>query len=190
MSCWSGDDYELAAAATAAATRLGEQLGDPDVDLIARSLHSTTLLWTDPATSRALARAVLADNATVANDIAALAASVALSILALLGDDGQEGLRRSGDILRLQGRLGVRNIADTLETRGNHYMHAGRAADAVRCYGAAHQQNIRIGRSWPRHPGTGKLLASAQGMLSASGFAQDWSSGERLGASNLVLDWL
>lgn len=190
ISCWTGDDYELAAVAAQAAGRVAAELGDPHLDVLARAVRCAVRLWSDPASAVSEATAAVADDHGTRNDFAALVFCVVLSIAALLEGDGAAGLRWSSELLRRQDRLGVRSIGDTLETRGNHYVNAGQLVDAVRCYGAAQQQNVRLGRKWPRHPGTPASLQACRDALSLNDFEEAWRSGERLGANDLVQDWL
>ncbi|MEO6955552.1 MAG: hypothetical protein ABI137_02315 [Antricoccus sp.] len=72
----------------------------------------------------------------VGTDFATLIATVTLSIGALIDGDGTAGMEWTRKSLRAYERLGIRNIADNLETRGSHYVNAGRRVEAVRCLGA------------------------------------------------------
>jgi hypothetical protein len=190
ISCWAGDDFELAAMAGEAAGRVGDTLGDVHLAVLASAMGCAVRLWSDRVAATAEAKIVLTDNSHTGNDLAAVIGCVVLSIAALLDGDGAAGLHWSDELLRRQERLGVRSIADSLETRGNHYVNAGRSVDAVRCYGAARQQNNRIGRKWPRHPGTPRGVQLCRDTLATKDFDDAWRSGERLGANDLVQDWL
>lgn len=69
--------------------------------------------------------------------------------------------------------------------RGTHYARAEQPLDALRCYAAAQTHQVRIGRSWPRHPGTEEILAELQGSVDAHAFDRAWRSGQRLGIDAL-----
>ena len=187
---WVGDDYELATAIARAAGNLGEEQGDTDMRLLAALFECLQLLWEQPAHAAAMAEDLAAQSPPPGNDLARLIASVVCSLAALFDGDGPAGLRWTATALRLQGRLGVRNIADTLETRGNHYMSAGRPVEALRCYAAARLRQTRLGRTWPHHPGTPDRLAAARAGLPAAEVRRAWAAGERLAASDLVDGWL
>jgi hypothetical protein len=102
-----------------------------------RVIRNIIRLWTDPAAARAEPGAVLADSEKSGNAFPALVASATVSITALIERDGDAGLRWADTILRLYDQLGTQALADTLETRGNHYVNASRYPEAVRCYAAA-----------------------------------------------------
>ncbi|MDN5805437.1 MAG: hypothetical protein L0H26_12765, partial [Microlunatus sp.] len=188
--CWIGDDFELTATIAHLADDHANHLDDPDLRLCAAMFGCLTGLWEDPASAAATATELSAQSHAIGNDLTALMASVTCSIAALLEGDGVVGLHWTAAALRLQRTLGVRSIADTLETRGNHYVTAGQPVEAVRCYGAAHLQQYRQGRPWPHHPGTGRRLDAAREALSLKDFANAWAEGERIGAADLIEDWL
>jgi len=187
---WAGDDDALATMAIEALAVVSAELDDPHLELAVRAVRGIIQVFADPATASAAAASVLGENEGVGNDFWALVACATFSIVAQIEHDGEAGLRWTDRLLELDERLGNHSIADTLETRGTHYVNAGRPADAVRCYGAASYQNGLIGRRWPRHAPTATQLEVARDQLSDHEFAAAWASGERLGASNLVRDWL
>jgi hypothetical protein len=187
---WAGDDDALARAAAEAASGLAPLLHDELLELALPAIRGLLELWTDRDVAHANALVVLAANERRDNSFWSLVACAVLSIEALVDGDGEAGLRWTDEILARYERLGTRSIADTLETRGNHYVNASRFADAVRCYGAAQYQNVRIGRRWPRHPPTAAKLTVAKESLPHDEFDSAWASGQRLGATNLVRDWL
>jgi hypothetical protein len=186
---WAGDDDALATMAIEALAGVGAELADPHLQLAVRAVRGIIQVFADPATARAAAASVLGDD-EVGNDFWAMVACATFSIAAQIERDGEAGLRWTDRLLELDERLGNHSIADTLETRGTHYVNAGRPADAVRCYGAASYQNVLVGRRWPRHVATAEHLQLAREQLSDDEYAAAWASGERLGASNLVRDWL
>ncbi|MTD15119.1 hypothetical protein GIS00_14340 [Nakamurella sp. YIM 132087] len=188
--CWVGDDYELAAMAADAAAGHGTALQDDHIAVVAAVFASSLQLFSDPGAARSEATVLVERAGEVGNNLAALMATVTLSVAALLDGDGPAGLGWTDRTLRLHETLGVWNIADTLETRGNHYVNAGMPVEALRCYGASHLQNSRVGRTWPRHPGTAEKLDGLRDTLSSNDFQDAWASGERLGADNLVEGWL
>jgi hypothetical protein len=166
------------------------ELDDPHLELAVRAVRGIIQVFADPATASAAAASVLGENEGVGNDFWALVACATSSIVAQIEHDGEAGLRWTDRLLELDERLGNHSIADTLETRGTHYVNAGRPADAVRCYGAASYQNGLVGRRWPRHAPTAKQLEVARDQLSDDEFEAAWASGERLGASKLIRGWL
>jgi hypothetical protein len=187
---WAGDDDALATMAIEALAAIAADLDDPHLQLAVRAVRGIIQVFADPAAARAAAASVLAANEDVGNDFWAMVACATFSIAAQIERDGEAGLLWTDRLLELDERLGNHSIADTLETRGSHYVNAGRPVDAVRCYGAASYQNVLVGRRWPRHAATPKQLQAARDQLSADEYAAAWASGERLGASNLVRDWL
>ena len=163
---WAGDDDALATMAIEALAVVGAELDDPHLELAVRAVRGIIQVFADPATASAAAASVLGDNEGVGNDFWALVACATSSIVAQIEHDGEAGLRWTDRLLELDERLGNHSIADTLETRGTHYVNAGRPADAVRCYGAASYQNGLIGRRWPRHAPTATQLEVARDQLS------------------------
>lgn len=188
--CWVADDYALANAVLDIATAYGELLGDADLHVMTTSLRWSLKLVQDPAAAVAGINAMSVENQLVGNDFATLIASVTLSIGALIDGNGTAGLEWTSESLRANKRLGVRNVADTLETRGSHYANVGRPIEAVRCFAAAELQQTRLGRSWPRHPGTTERIERLRPSLSNNDFGQAWAAGRRIGADYLVEGWL
>jgi len=188
--CWIGDDFELATTVASVAAGYADRLRDADLRLCTDTFHGLTLLGTDPGAAASTSTALSAQCEAVGNDLAALMASVTCSIAALRAGDGAAGLHWTSVALRLQRTLGVRSIADTLETRGNHYVAAGQEVEAVRCYAAAHAQQHRLGRPWPHHEVTDQRLAVTRTRLAQAEFAAAWADGERIAAADLVDDWL
>ncbi len=163
---WVGDDYALARRLADAGRTLGETLADPHVTLAARAVHAATGLFLDPPGSALEAAvAVGEDNARVGNELVALLVAVTHAVAALLDPDPRAGLRWSAEILRIQRRTGARDHGDTLEQRAGHHLNAHQPLEAARCYGAARAMHTRLGRSWPRHPGTAERLVTLREQL-------------------------
>jgi hypothetical protein len=188
-AAWAGDDWPLAARAADLGRRLGERADDPHTVLVARAVGAAAAtLIGRPAAGTAEATGVLADNADVGNDFAALVASVALGVAAALAGDADGGLHWTAETLRHQLRLGNRDLGDTFEQRGGHYARAGRPLDAVRCYAAAHAHQQRVGRRWPRHAGTAERLAEIVDRVDTGEYERAWRAGQRLGTGDLALE--
>lgn len=188
---WVGDDYPLARELAEAARALGETLADPHIVLPARALRAATGLTLDePDAARAEADDVAAANAAVGNDFASLFVAVTHAIAAALQADPEAGLHWSSTILGIQRRLGVREHADTLEQRGGHHLRAGRPLDAAHCYGAARALHRRVGRRWPRHPGTTQNLARLHDQLGETTYRRALDTGERLSLDPDLETWL
>ena len=154
-AAWAGDLWAEAAVAATEARRIGEHLGDHHITLRARGvLAACEVIVGDGRRAVADAAAVLADNRAVGDHLAALYACVTNAIAAVFAPDPEAGLHWSGQAMRHQRALGIRNVGDTLEQRGHHYANAGNFGAALRCYGAASAQHEREGRSWPRLPMT------------------------------------
>lgn len=62
---------------------------------------------------------------------------------------------------------------------------AGNPDEGLRCYAAAQTHQVRIGRSWPRHPGTEEILTDLQGSVDAQDYDRAWGSGQPLGIDEL-----
>ena len=188
---WVGDDYALARRLADAGRSLGETLADPHVTLAARAVHAAAGLFLDPpGSAREAAVAVGEDNARVGNDLVALLVAVTHAVAALLEPDPQAGLRWSGETLRIQRRMGARDHGDTLEQRAGHHLNAHQPLEAARCYGAARAMHTRLGRSWPRHPGTTERLATLRDQLGEVAYGEALASGERLAAHPDLEVWL
>lgn len=188
---WVGDDYPLARRLADATRVLGEALADPHVTLAARAVHAATGLFLDrPGSARDAAVAVGEENARVGNDLAALFVALTHAVAALLEGDPRAGLRWSSEILRIQRRSGARDHGDTLEQRAGHHVNAHEPLEAARCYGAARAMHTRLGRSWPRHPGTAERLATVREQLGEVVYAEALASGERLAAHPDLEGWL
>ena len=188
---WVGDDYTLARRLADAARTLGETLADPHVVLVARAVHAATGLFLDqPGSAQEAAAAVGEDNDRVGNDLVALLVAVTHAVAALLEPDPPAGLRWTSETLRIQRRMGARDHGDTLEQRAGHHLNAHQPLEAVRCYGAARAMHTRLGRAWPRHPGTTERLATLREQLGEVTFAEALASGERLAAHPDLEVWL
>jgi hypothetical protein len=138
------------------------------------------------------ATAVLEDNRAVGNHFAAFFACITNGVAALMQRDADAGLHWTGQAMAHQRALGVRNVGDTLEQRGNHYAIAGQFDPAVRCFGAASAQHEREGRRWPRHPGTAETVERLRSAMSAVAYERNWNSGQRLGRveqATMPEDW-
>ncbi|NMO93197.1 AfsR/SARP family transcriptional regulator [Actinomycetospora sp. TBRC 11914] len=185
---WVGDDYALARRLAEAARTLGS---DSHVVLVARAVQAATGLFLDgPAAAREAAVVVGEDNAGVGNDLVALFVALTHAVAALLEGDPAAGLRWSSEILRIQRHSGARDHGDTLEQRAGHHLNAGEPLEAARCYGAARAMHTRLGRSWPRHPGTVERLATVREQLGEAVYAEALASGERLAAHPDLEAWL
>lgn len=180
VCCWVGDDYARAAQARARAEVICAAIDDPRLRIALTGLSAADLLVCDPAAGEVAGAAVMAAADAADDDWGRLLGAMVLSVAARFRHDGASGLGWSAELLRVQQRLGVRNIADTLETRGNHHATTGDPAAAVRCYGAAAEQNTRNGRAFPRHPGTAELLAAVREQLSIDAFDRAWAAGCRV----------
>ena len=188
---WVGDDYALARRLADAGRTLGETLADPHVTLAARAVHAATGLFLDPPGSALEAAvAVGEDNARVGNDLVALLVAVTHAVAALLDPDPPRGCGGPPRILRIQRRTGARDHGDTLEQRAGHHLNAHQPLEAARCYGAARAMHTRLGRSWPRHPGTTERLATLREQLGEAAYADALASGERLAAHPDLEAWL
>ncbi len=60
--------------------------------------------------------------------------------------------------------------------------------ETLRCYAAAQTHQVRVGRSWPRHPGTREIHAELQGSVDAQAYDRVWQSGQRLGIDELAAE--
>ncbi|WP_285659237.1 BTAD domain-containing putative transcriptional regulator [Actinomycetospora sp. NBRC 106375] len=196
ICAWSGDAIGWATDAARAAVAVAERAGDRHTVLGGRAvLAASALLAGDADRAVALADAVLADNRAVGNQLAALFAEVTHSIAALFAADGAAGLRHGDAVLRTQLRLGTRNFAESLESRGAHLAHAGQPEEAARTFAVSSALSARQGRTWPWHPGTEERLAAVRAELGPDEFAGHWASGLRTGrldptelVAGLVLD--
>jgi hypothetical protein len=181
-SAWAGDLWTDAATAAAEARTIGERTGNPHLVLRARAITTACDLITgDRVRAVADATAVLEDNRAVGNHFAAFFACITNGVAALMQRDADAGLHWTGQAMTHQRALGVRNVGDTLEQRGNHYAIAGQLDAAVRCFGAASAQHEREGRRWPRHPGTAETVERLRSALTADAYERNWASGQRLG---------
>ena len=188
---WTGDDWMLSRQTALLAKAHGETLVDAHVVLAARAVAAAAAaLGGDLDQGRAEAEAVLPDAEAGGNDMALLHVYKALSVVATWTGSGEDGLAVVTRHLHCQFRMGVRNIADIVESRGNHYANAGKPVEAVRCLAAAASHNRRLGRNWPRLPNTARHLAELRASLPAAEFERAWTSGERVDTGNLPLDWL
>jgi hypothetical protein len=92
-------------------------------------------------------------------------------------------------IMHCMMRMGVRNIGDLLESRGNHTANIGLQVEAVRCLAASRSHSNRGGRTWPRLPRTAQNLEALGATLPAAESQRAWASGERVDISSLTVDW-
>ncbi|MCW2526200.1 MAG: transcriptional regulator, winged helix family [Pseudonocardiales bacterium] len=181
-SAWAGDLWTDAATAATEAHTIGARTGNPHLLLRARAVGTACELITgDPVRAVADATAVLEDNRAVGNHFAAFFACITNGVAALMQRDADAGLHWTGQAMVHQRALGVRNVGDTLEQRGNHYAIAGHFDAAVRCFGAASAQHEREGRRWPRHPGTAETVEGLRSALTTAAYERNWNSGQRLG---------
>jgi len=188
---WVGDDWGFARTIALQAQRHGERLQDPQVLLAARSVVAAAdIVIGDPASAVAEASRVLAENAVIGNGLAGILGAVTMSIATMASNDAVNGLHWSTETLRAQRKMGIRSLADTFETRGGQYVNAGQNYEAVRCYAAAASHQRRMGRSWPRHPGTAERVEKLQQQLPADEYRRAWASGDRLDLGQLAADWL
>lgn len=184
---WTGDDWSLAARIARTAADFGERTGDVHVVLTARALLSATdLIVGDAPEAMALARAVLAEEAGIGDDFAAMFAAATLGIGAGFVGDPDAGLTWTEEILRRQAALGIHDVGDVLEQRGGHLDVVGRPDDAVRTLSASAARQRRVGRTWPRTEGTAERLEQLRTRLGAARFALAWRAGQHLGLVELV----
>jgi hypothetical protein len=188
-ACWVGGNAVAADAAAAGVARYGERLDDDHLRVLAKAVRCAIGLVADPAGAARSALTVLARSEVIGNTSAAIMCCHTLYMAALFTSDGPAGLRWNTEALRLQQQIGQRNAATTLEARGSLYLLAANANDAIRCYGSAHFQYSRLGRSWPQIPGTEELLAAARGAVTSAEFDEAWASGERQAAAGLLGAW-
>jgi predicted ATPase/DNA-binding SARP family transcriptional activator len=191
MRAWTGDDWELSRRTATTAAEHGEMLGDPHVAIASRAVAVAAMaLLSHLDQAVAEAESVLSDNAAVGNDVAQFYVYVTQSVAAAHTHSAEDGLAALTKMLHSQFRMGVRNIADTVESRGDHAANAGKHVEAVRCLAASASHNHRLGRAWPRQPRTATHLEQLRAILPAEDFQRAWTSGERLDIGNLPLDWL
>ena len=184
---WTGDDWSLAARIARAAAEFGARTGDVHVVLTARALHSAAdLIVGEAQEAMTLARAVLAEEAGVDDDFAAMFAAVTLGIGAGFAGDPDAGLTWTEEILRRQAALGIHDVGDVLEQRGGHLDAVGRPDDAVRTLSASAARQRRVGRTWPRTEGTAERLEQLRTRLGAARFAIAWRAGQHLELVELV----
>jgi hypothetical protein len=180
---WVGDRWEQAARLADAAVRLGGERR-PHVAVRGRAILAAAMLFLgDVRSATDAASAVLEDNVTIGNSFATLFAAITMTIAALITGAAEEGLSWSRRVLEAQRDLGVRNIGQSLETLGNLLVETGQLEEAVRAYACAAAQTSQAGGPWPWHPVTPKRLARARTELAPVEFERNWSSGQRLGAS-------
>jgi hypothetical protein len=186
---WVGDDWHLAARLVEEATAIGERTGDAHVVLTARAIGSTAeLVIGDQHVATAQARAVLAEETEVGNDFAALCAAITLGVGAAFAGDPDAGLHWTAEILHRQAALGIRDVGDVLEQRGGHFAAAGRLDDAVRTFSSSQARQRRVGRGWPRAPGTSGYLETLRARLGTARFTLAWRAGQHLDLAELIRD--
>ncbi|OZG27309.1 hypothetical protein BH683_020715 [Williamsia sp. 1138] len=180
VCAWTGDVFEWALRAAVAIPDLADGPEDDHTVLGARSiLAASALVDGDGAAALAQADAVLADNAAVGNNMAALFANITHSIAAKFAGDGARGLRYCDEVLRTQKLLGTHSFSESFETRGNHFVNAGQLDEAARNLGLSYALSRRQSRDWPWHPGTDAQLDFVRAELGVE-FADHWNSGVRL----------
>jgi hypothetical protein len=184
---WTGDDWSLAARIARTAAEFGERTGDVHGVLTARALVSAAdLIVGDAQEAMTLARAVLAEEAGIGDDFAAMFAAVTLGIGAGFVGDPDAGLAWTEEILRRQTALGIHDVGDTLEQRGGHLDAVGRPDDAVRTLSASAARQRRVGRAWPRAEGTTERLEQLRTRLGAARFTHAWRAGQHLELAELL----
>ena len=154
--------------------------------LAARAVGAAADLIVGDGPAMAQAQAVLAENAAVGNDFAALFAAATLGIAAGFTGDHDSGLRWTEELLHRAAALGNHDVGDMLEQRGGHLAAAGRPDDAVRTFSASAARQRRVGRRWPRTDGTAELLDRLRDRLGTSRFALAWRAGAHLDLAELV----
>jgi predicted ATPase/DNA-binding SARP family transcriptional activator len=176
---WTGDDWSLAAEIARTAAGFGERTADVHVVLTARALVSAADLIVDDAQeAMTLARTVLAEEARIGDDFAALFAAVTLGIGSGFAGDPEAGLAWTEEILRRQTALGIHDVGDVLEQRGGHLDAVGRPDDAVRTLSASAARQRRVGRTWPRTEGTAERLEQLRSVLGTTRFTLAWRAGQ------------
>jgi hypothetical protein len=184
---WTGDDWSFAAEIARTAAEFGTRTGDVHVVLTARAVGSAAdLIVGDQPSAMAQARAVLAEEAEVGGDFAALFAAATLGIGAAFTGDSEAGLHWTAEILRRQTALGIDDVGDVLEQRGGHLDAAGRPDDAVRTLSASAARQRRIGRAWPRVDGTAERLDRLRTALGTARFTLAWRAGQHLEVGELI----
>jgi predicted ATPase len=186
-----GDDFVLARQAALTAAGHGETLEDPHVVIAARAVAATALAELgELEQAKTETDSILAENEAIGNDMALMYAYIEQSVAADATASAADGLIAVTNIMRCKTRMGVRNIGDTLESRGDHSAIAGQQVEAVRCLAASRSHSEHRGRSWPRLPRTAQNLEALRATLPAAEFQRAWESGERLDIGNLPVDWL
>ncbi|MET0865444.1 MAG: BTAD domain-containing putative transcriptional regulator [Nakamurella sp.] len=193
-TAWVGDDWAYGAEIAAVALARAEATGQAYEHLIAESTLTAARLFTGPPhAALAAAEDLLSRPDTRSNGRAMLMLCATAGVAALFAGRPENGLRWTEESLRVAQELGVRNMGETLEQRGNHLAAAGRPLDALRCFGAAATQYHRVGMSWPRHDGTTNTVEHVRAAVPAEDFDRAWTSGARLitaGDGVLLADWI
>ncbi len=193
-TAWIGDDWAygseigLIARDRCAAAGLTYELR-----IVESTLTAARLFSGPPQEALAAAEELLADPGTADNGRAVLLLCATAGVAAVFSRRPDAGLRWTERSLRVAHDLGVRNMGETLEQRGNHLAAAGRFADSARCFGAAAAQYERVGLSWPRHDGTTTTVEHLRSTLPPDAFNHAWTSGLRLieaGDGVRLTDWI
>ena len=193
-TAWVGDDWAFGADIAAVALDRADAAGQPYEHLIAASTLTAARLFTGPPqVALAAAEELLSQPDTPRNGRAMLMLCATAGVAALFAGRPENGLRWTEESLRVAQELGVRNMGETLEQRGNHLAAAERPLDALCCFGAAATQYDRVGMSWPRHDGTATTVDVLRAAVSADDFDRAWTSGARLitaGDGVVLADWI
>ena len=193
-TAWVGDDWAYGAEIAAVALGRAKATNQPYEHLIAESTLTAARLFTGPPhEALTAAEELLSRPDTRQNGRAMLMLCATAGVAALFAGRPENGLRWTEESLRVAQELGVRNMGETLEQRGNHLAAAERPLDAVRCFAAAATQYDRGGMTWPRHDGTATTVDLLRAAVPTKDFDQAWASGARLitaGDGVLLADWI
>ncbi|WP_166442289.1 AfsR/SARP family transcriptional regulator [Nakamurella flava] len=193
-TAWVGDDWAYGAEIASVARDRATAIDQPYERLIAESTLTAARLFTGPPHDALLAaEELLAQPDTQQNGRAMLMLCATAGVAAVFAGRPENGLRWTEESLRVAQDLGVRNMGETLEQRGNHLAAAGRPIDALRCFAAAATQYDRGGMSWPRHEGTATTVDVLRAAVPAEEFERTWASGARIIAAGdgvQLADWI
>ena len=193
-TAWVGDDWAYGAEIAAVALGRAKATNQPYEHLIAESTLTAARLFTGPPhEALTAAEELLSRPDTRQNGRAMLMLCATAGVAALFAGRPENGLRWTEESLRVAQELGVRNMGETLEQRGNHLAAAQRPLDAVRCFAAAATQYDRGGMTWPRHDGTATTVDLLRAAVPTKDFDRAWASGARLitaGDGVLLADWI
>lgn len=193
-TAWVGDDWAYGSEIGLIARDRCADAGLTYELRIAESAVTAARLFTGPPQDAlAAAEELLAEPDTSENGRAVLMLCATTGVAAILSGRPDAGLRWTERSLRVAHDLGVRNMGETLEQRGNHLAAAGRYADSARCFGASATQYENVGLSWPRHDGTSATVDQLRTALPPGDFDRAWASGRRLieaGDGVRLIDWI